>query len=121
MTLVDSIACTLAAAFIWAGALNLSGPDFVQLEFERWGYSRGLRVAVGLTEWSAAALLLASAYRLAGALLGLAVLIGVVISLGRTREWMRIEYPVVLIMLSFVVAAASWPGGPIVFADGIGR
>lgn len=106
----SAIAVLLSLAFLWAGALNLYGPSFVVAEFGRWGYPQLLRRGVGIAEWLAALCLLMAETRWAGALLGLAVLAGVIVSLSRTREWMRIEYPLVLTVLCVVVAIASWPG-----------
>lgn len=105
MTVVDCLAWVLVAVFAWAGALNLYGPSFVRAEFQRWGYPRGLRLAVGGAEWLAAVLLLWPASRFFGATVGLAILFGVVLSLGRTREWMRLEYPAVLITLCILLIA----------------
>lgn len=85
----------LALALLWAGALNAAGPRFVRLEYADWGYPAWLRHAVALAEVAAAALLLSAAYRF-GAALGLLVLAGVYVTLIRHRQWMRLEYPLVL-------------------------
>jgi len=85
----------LALALLWAGVLNAIGPRFIRLEYAGWGYPAWLRHAVALAEVTAAALLLSAAYRF-GAALGLLVLAGVYVSLIRHRQWMRLEYPLML-------------------------
>ena len=98
----DAIALILAAAMVVGAALNLIGPGFIRDEFARWGYPPLLRVAVGGAEAVAAVLLVLPATRAFGAGLALAVLAGVVFTLARDRAWLRLEYPVVLVILSLL-------------------
>ncbi|MCR0985742.1 DoxX family protein [Roseomonas populi] len=98
-----AIAILLAAAMAIGAGLNLVGPGFVREEFRRWGYPAALRIAAGLTEGAAAVLLVSSSTRSAGALLALAVLASVIITLARDRAWLRCEYPTVLAIMAVLI------------------
>jgi len=87
---------SLAAIFLWSAGLNLSGPDFVREEFEKWNYPSWLRFVVAAMEVAAAVLLVMSGARNFGALLALAILAAVIFSLGRTREWLRMQFPLLM-------------------------
>ncbi|MCK8786078.1 DoxX family protein [Roseomonas sp. NAR14] len=110
MVPVTPLAWLLAAVLLLAGALNLRGPAFVREEFARLGFPAWARHAVGGLEWLAAILLLLPSWRGAGAVLAALVLLGVVASLARDAAWMRLEYPVVLLVLAALVGwATPWP------------
>lgn len=96
----------LAAAFIIAAALNAIGPSFVIDEFRRWGYVNWLRYLVACCEVVASILLCTTAYRF-GAAIALVVLVGVLVSIGRDRSWLRMEYPTVLSILALGVLFTS--------------
>lgn len=97
MSLLEQIVIwSLAAIFVGSAGLNLTGPDFVREEFEKWGYPSWLRFAVAAMEVAAAVLLVVPATRSLGALLALAILAAVVFSLGRTREWLRMQFPLLM-------------------------
>lgn len=97
MSLLEQIVIwSLAAIFVGSAGLNLTGPDFVREEFEKWGYPSWLRFAVAAMEVAAAMLLVVPAMRSLGALLALAILVAVVFSLGRTREWLRMQFPLLM-------------------------
>ena len=97
MSLLEQIVIwSLAAIFVGSAGLNLTGPDFVREEFEKWGYPSWLRFAVAAMEVAAAVLLGGPATRSLGALLALAILVAVVFSLGRTREWLRMQFPLLM-------------------------
>lgn len=87
---------SLAAIFVGSAGLNLTGPDFVREEFEKWNYPSWLRLAVAVMELGAAALLLMTATRSWGAVLALLILAAVVFSLARTREWLRMQFPLLM-------------------------
>lgn len=101
-----ALSTLLAIVLAWAGVLNLIAPAFVRSEFEKWGYPPALRILVGLMELCAAALLLWPTGHRIGALIGCLVLLGVIASLLRTREWLRLEYPAVLLAALALVGAA---------------
>jgi DoxX-like family len=104
MSIASNLAILLAAALAWAGCLNLVGPDFIRAEFKAWGYSNRLRLLVGALEWTAAIALLIQPLRLIGCVIALGVLLGVLVTLFRQREYLRLEYPLVLLVLVLVVA-----------------
>src|SRR5882757_6066685 len=97
----------LSAVLIWAGALNLAGPGFIRADFTKWGYSDGLRIAVGVTEWAAAIGLMFVPVRIVGCALAVIVLLGVTATFVRDRSLMRLEYPLALLALTLVVAAQT--------------
>ena len=97
----------LSAVLIWAGALNLTGPGFIRAEFARWGYPDGLRIVVGVTEWAAAIALIFVPLRIIGCALAVIVLLGVAATFVRDRSLMKLEYPLVLLALTLVVAAQT--------------
>lgn len=106
--MTDSLlAWMLAAILVWAGALNVVGPGFIRAEFEAWGYPAWLRIAAGLAEWSAALALLFPPTRVLGCALAIAVLLGVLATLARYRQWMRLEYPLVMLFLSVWIGARA--------------
>ncbi len=104
MSIVDILSVLLAATLAWAGCLNLAGPHFIRAEFKAWGYSDRLRIAAGALEWSAAVAVLFPTFRLIGCLIAAAVLLGVLFTLLRERAYMRLEYPLVLLVLVLIVA-----------------
>jgi hypothetical protein len=91
----------LAVALASAALVNAAGPRFVRDEFDRWGYPGWLPVAVALWEVAAAVLLCTPLYRW-GAVLALLVLAGVYVSLIRSREWLRLQYPGLLGALALI-------------------
>lgn len=105
MTIPDILSILLAVVMARAGWLNLSAPDFIRAEFRAWGYSDRLRVAVGVLEWIAAATLLIPPLRLIGCGVAVVILLGVLATLWRHREFMRLEYPVVLLVVTLLTAA----------------
>ena len=90
---------SLVLIFLSSAWLNFTGPGFVTAEFAHWGYPSWLRFAVGSAEVLASAALLTPPFRAWGAVLALAVLAGVVFSLSKTREWLRMEFPLLLAAL----------------------
>jgi uncharacterized membrane protein YphA (DoxX/SURF4 family) len=101
------LAWLLACIFVWAGALNIVGPKFIRDEFHSWHYPPWLRLAVGASEWLAAVLLIWPRFRLIGCLVGVIVLLGVIVTLLRARQLMRLEYPLVLLALAVLIASSA--------------
>lgn len=97
--LAEIVAWSLILVLVSSAWLNFSGPSYVVEEFTHWGYPHWLRFAVGATELASAALLVMPATRPAGALIALLVLGGVVFSLFKTREWLRMEFPLLMAAL----------------------
>ena len=105
MAIADILAILLAAVLARAGGLNLTAPDFIRAEFRAWGYSDRLRMTVGILEWVSAATLLVPSLRVIGCAIAIAILLGVLFTLARQRELMRLEYPAVLLALVLLVVA----------------
>jgi hypothetical protein len=72
----------------------------VKAEFAHWGYPSWLPTAVGITELITAGALPFASTRSYGALLALIILAGVVFSLSKTREWLRMQFPLLMGALS---------------------
>lgn len=106
MSLSDGVALVISAAFLLAGILNVAGPAFVVAEFRNWGYPRALRVAVGVCEWAVAAAMWVPTWREWAAYGGVCILLGVLFSLGRSRAWLRMEYPLALLSLCALLAVS---------------
>jgi hypothetical protein len=100
MSLLEQIV-VWSLALILAGSayLNLTRPDFVTEEFAHWGYPSWLPIAVGVAELLSAGALLFASTRDYGALLSLVVLAGVVFSLSKTQEWLRMQFPLLMAAL----------------------
>ncbi|WP_334389622.1 DoxX family protein [Bradyrhizobium sp. AZCC 2262] len=97
----------LAVVLVRAGWLNPVAPDFIRAEFKAWGYSDSLRKTVGALEWISAAALLMPPLRMIGCAVAIAITLGVLVTLSRQREFMRLEYPVVLMALVLLVVVDS--------------
>ena len=91
----------LALALASAAAVNAIGPGFVREEFDLWGYPGWLLPSVALWEAVAAVVLCTPFFRF-GAALALIALAGVYISLVRSREWLRLQYPALLGALAMI-------------------
>lgn len=105
LTVDHVLIAILCIVFVRAGWLNLSAPSFIRVEFAGYGYSDRLRIAVGVIEWVAAGALLYSGTRLLGCVLAMLVLLGVLATFCRHREFGRLEYPLVLLALSSLLSA----------------
>ncbi|CAG2155252.1 hypothetical protein LMG31506_05348 [Cupriavidus yeoncheonensis] len=89
----------LAFAFLSAAAVNLAGPNAIRAEFAKWGYPDWFRVAVSAVELGGAILLCIAGAEWAGASVLLVVTLGILMSFTRSKEWMRMQYPLVLFLL----------------------
>jgi len=70
------------------------------------GYSDRFRQMVGVLEWIAAAAVLLQPLRPIGCAIAIAVMLGVLVTLFWQRQFMRLEYPLVLLALLWLVALA---------------
>ena len=93
------ICCTLAALFIWSGWLLLFGPKFIAEEFRKWKYPDWLRVAVGVAEWSIAVMLIVQFAPRFAFLLATAIMVAVVLTFVRDRQFKRLDMPLMLLAL----------------------
>ena len=107
-TLEQTVLYSMTATFLISSGLNIVGPSFVREEFARWHYPPWLRYGVGCCELGAAVGFAIPGYQAYGALLALAVLIGVFVSLLKTREWLRMMLPAILVSLSMSVLVDNW-------------
>ncbi|WP_206997101.1 DoxX family protein [Trinickia mobilis] len=92
----------IACAFLSAGVVNLIGPRVIRAEFEKWGYPDGFRVTIAIVELVGSLLLFVTRTQWFGAFVLLVVTLGVLVSFARSREWMRMQYPLVLFFLLIV-------------------
>ncbi len=100
MSILEQIVMwSLAIIFAGSADLNLAGPELVREEFEKWNETSWLRFAVAVMEFAAAALLLMEGTRVYGAILALAILASVIFSMTKTREWLRMQFPLLMAAL----------------------
>jgi uncharacterized membrane protein YphA (DoxX/SURF4 family) len=97
----------LAAAMAAAAVVNFRGPAVVVQEFRQLGYPAWLRPAVALAESVCTLLLLVPLTQTAGAWLSALILLGVLVSIARQGDSLRLHYPLVLLALSVALIAVS--------------
>ncbi len=93
------ICYTLAALFIWSGWLLLFGPSYIADEFRKWKYPDWLHIAVGVAEWSIAAMLIVQFVPRFAILLAAAIMLAVVFTFVKDRQFKRLDMPLLLIAL----------------------
>ncbi|MFM0740225.1 DoxX family protein [Paraburkholderia xenovorans] len=113
---MEYINVIVGCAFLAAAIVNLIGPQMIRAEFKRWGYPDWLRVSVAIVEFAGAVLLFAPRTQLFGASILLLIMVGILVSFIRSREWMRMQYPFVLLFLLVTIvqhahAHAHGPAG----------
>jgi hypothetical protein len=69
------LAWILAAFFVFGGAVNISAPESVAADYQRWGYPDWFHFATGGLERTTAVLLALAGTRLLGAALGSVVML----------------------------------------------
>ena len=89
----------IAFAFLAAAIVNLIGPPGIRAEFTKWGYPGWFRVAVATIELIGSVLLVVSGAQWLGASILLVLTLGILASFARSKEWMRMQYPLVLLLL----------------------
>lgn len=99
---------SMAAIFVISSSLNLIGPAFIKEEFANWNYPSWFRFLVGTFEMTAAILFLIPHTGVYGALFALPILIGVIFSLWKTKEWLRMMLPALLLALAVGVLIQHW-------------
>ena len=77
--------------------------------FVHWGYSREFRIAIGVAELAAAALLLYRRTAAYGALLIIAIMLGGVVTHVRADQLRHVRSEVMPIVLSAIVLTVRWP------------
>jgi uncharacterized membrane protein YphA (DoxX/SURF4 family) len=98
---------TLVAIFLWSGWLLLFGPGFIAEEFRKWKYPDWLRVAVGVAEWSIAAMLIFGFAPRLAILLALAIMAAVIFTFVKDRQFMRLENPLLIVALLAIAYSSS--------------
>jgi uncharacterized membrane protein YphA (DoxX/SURF4 family) len=102
---------TLAGLFLWSGWLLLFGPTFIAEEFRKWNYPDWLRVAVGVAEWSIAAMLIVQFAPRLAILLAAAIMVAVVITFVIDRQFKRLDNPLLVLALLAIAYPLSPPLG----------
>jgi uncharacterized membrane protein YphA (DoxX/SURF4 family) len=100
----------LAVFFVLAGTVNFAGPAIVRADFNKWSYPGWFRYLIAILEIFAGILLLLPPLRSLGALVALPIMVGVLISLLRTREFMRLQFPLFLLLLCLGVLLSPYGG-----------
>lgn len=101
----------IAFAFLSAAIVNLAGPQAIRAEFAKWGYPDWLRVTVSAVELAGSVLLLMTRTQWLGALLLLVITLGILVSFARSKEWMRVQYPCVLLLLLVASLQQTYASG----------
>lgn len=105
------ICCALAGLFLWSGWLLLFGPNFIAEEFKKWKYPDWLRVAIGVTEWSIAGMLIVQLAPRFAMLVAAAIMVAVVLTFVKDKQFKRLDMPLLLIALIGIVYPLSPPLG----------
>ncbi|NPT59774.1 DoxX family protein [Paraburkholderia elongata] len=101
----------IALAFLAAGIVNLTGPPAIRAEFEKWGYPGWFRVAIATVELGGSILLFTPGTQWLGASILLVVTLGILVSFSRSKEWMRMQYPFVLLFLLVAILQQAHVSG----------
>jgi len=105
------ICCTLAGLFLWSGWLLLFGPAYIAEEFRKWNYPDWLRVAVGVSEWSIAGMLLLQLVPRIAILWAASIMVAVIVTFIRDRQYKRLDMPLMLTALLGIAYPLSPPLG----------
>ena len=96
---MEHVSIIVACAFLAAAIVNLKGPQTIRAEFTKWGYPDWLRMTVATVEFVGSILLFIPRTQWLGASILLVVTLGILVSFTRSKEWMRMQYPFVLLFL----------------------
>ena len=107
--LLWAVTLFLALVCLRSGATKLPADGFWVRDFRRWGYPGWFRVAVGIAELAACALLLVPRLASYGAAVFAAVMLGAIYTHAAHGEQARLPFNVVLLVLSVVVLYARRP------------
>jgi uncharacterized membrane protein YphA (DoxX/SURF4 family) len=96
---MEYVRIIVACAFLAAAIVNLKGPQTIRAEFEKWGYPDWFRMTIATVEAVGSVLMFIPRTQLVGASILLLVTLGILVSFSRSKEWMRMQYPFVLLLL----------------------
>ena len=108
--LLWAVTLFLALVCLRSGVTKLPADGFWVRDFRRWGYPGWFRVAVGVAELIACAMLLVPRLASYGAALFAAVMLGAIYTHASHGEQVRLPFNAVLLALSLVVLYARRPG-----------
>ncbi|NPT43080.1 DoxX family membrane protein [Paraburkholderia sp. 1N] len=103
----------VVCAFLAAAVVNLIGPQTIRAEFAKWGYPDWLRMTVATAEFVGSILLFIPRTQWLGASILLVVTLGILVSFTRSKEWMRMQYPFVLLFLLVAILEQTLAPGRI--------
>ena len=106
-----SIALFVALVCLRSGLLKVTGNKWWIRDFQRWGYPDWFRVAVGVSELAAAALLLVPRLATYGASLFSVIMLGAMWTHATHGEMSRLPFNALLLILSLTIA---WFRRPVV-------
>ena len=102
------VCASLAALFAVIGAVQLAGPRFLRVAYERWDYSQYLRIVTGFLDLAVAVMLLNPNERGWGIALGALLTFGSVVTLLNHRHYAAAG-AAILMMVALVPAALAVP------------
>lgn len=108
--LLWAVTVFLALVCLRSGLTKLPAEGFWARDFRRWGYPGWFRVAVGVAELLACAMLLVPRLASYGAALFAAVMLGAIYTHAAHGETVRLPFNFVLFTLSLIVLYARRPG-----------
>lgn len=104
--IVDVLSWLLVAFFLLGAVLNAFPSAGLRANYKGWGYPDWFHYVTAILELAAAALLAFGATRLPGAMLGAAVMLAAMVTVLRHREYAHALAPLVILLLTLVVAWA---------------
>ena len=95
----------LSAFFVLGGTMNIFATPDIRADYLGWGYPAWFPYVTGILQWSAALLIAVPRTRLAGSLLGAAIMGAAAATVLLHREWSHAIAPLVVLAL---VATNGW-------------
>ena len=104
----NALAWILIAFYAIGGFVNFIAPKKIQAEYARWGYPKWFHYVTAACELSTAALLLFSTTRFFGVALGVASMLGAVVTVVRYREYAHAVPPTIFLILTLFLGWFSF-------------
>lgn len=107
LTIANGLAWALAAFFVVGAIGNWIAPPTIRADYSRWGYPSWFHYFTAIMEMAAAVMLFMPDWRIAGAIVGTAVMLAALATVLRHREFTHAIAPSVVGALSVLVGWLS--------------
>ena len=97
----------VVSIFLVGSVLNGIGPRPLRAQYAAWGYPSWFRYVTSILEFATAILLLFPASRVAGAALGMAILLAAAATLIRSRQYPVVIVPTIVLVLTGLIGWAA--------------